>query len=202
MDAVAQHLDSDFGIRILAPPFKGIPEPDDPPLGSNPGIGENGGIFCHANTWAVIAEALLGNGDRAYRYYRQLLPEIVSERAGADHYGREPYVYVSSIVGPVSDRFGEGGISWLTGTSNWMTVAVQHHILGLRPTLEGLRLHPCLPASLRTVKIRRRFRGCRYEIDIDHARRERVQLFVDGKPMKGDLLPLRPGGDCRVRCEC
>jgi cellobiose phosphorylase len=166
MDAVAELLDTEAGLQILAPPFKGIPEPEDPPLGSNPGIGENGGIFCHANTWAVIAECLLGRGDRAWKYFRQILPEVVSEKFGADHYQREPYVFVSSIIGPVSDRFGEGGISWLTGTANWMHVAALHYILGVRPTLAGLQIKPCLPAALTQARVTRTYRGETHNIDL------------------------------------
>ncbi len=166
MDAAAELLDSDCGLRILAPPFTGIPEPEDPPLGSNPGIGENGGIFSHANTWAIIAECLLGNGNRAWKYFRQILPEIVSERFGADHYEREPYVFVSSLVGPVNTRFGEGGISWLTGTANWMHVAMLHYILGVRPTLDGLEIKPCLPDSVPAARVTRIYRGKTYRIDL------------------------------------
>jgi cellobiose phosphorylase len=168
MDAAAEMLDSDAGLRILMPPFKGIPEPEDPPLGSNPGIGENGGIFSHANTWAIMAECLLGNGNRAWKYFRQILPQVVSERFGADHYEREPYVFVSSIIGPVSDRFGEGGISWLTGTANWMHIAMLHYILGVRPTLDGLQIHPCLPDSVTAATVKRTYRGKTYQIDLRH----------------------------------
>lgn len=166
MDAVAERLDTDAGLQLLTPPFKGIPEPEDPPLGSNPGIGENGGIFCHANTWAVIAECLLGRGDRAWKYFRQILPEVVSERFGAEHYQREPYVFVSSIIGAVSNRFGEGGISWLTGTANWMHVAAIHYLLGVRPTLDGLEIKPCLPEAVTRAKVRRTYRGQTRWIDV------------------------------------
>jgi len=202
MDAVAERLDTDCGIRILAPPFTGIPEPEDPPLGSNPGIGENGGIFCHANTWAIIAEALLGNAGRAFKYYRQLIPAVAADRAGIAHYGREPYVYVSSIVGPPSERFGEAGISWLTGTASWMYVAVTQYLLGVRPTLDGLVLRPCLPADLREVRVRRRYRGCDYDIVIENTGRGTVALEVNGAPWAGDRLPVEPGGRLRVRCRC
>ncbi len=168
MDAVAEQLDTACGLRILAPPFTGIPEPEDPPLGSHPGVGENGGIFCHANAWAVIAEALLGRAERAYGYFRAILPEVVSERVGPEHYEREPYVFVSSIVGPGSERFGQGGISWLTGTASWMHVAATQYLLGIRPTLDGLTVTPCLPAAIERVEATRRFRGARYVIEIDN----------------------------------
>jgi cellobiose phosphorylase len=202
MQAAFELLDSKYGIQLHTPPFKGVPEPEDPPLGSNPGIGENGGIFSHANTWAIIAEALQGNSERAFQYYRQIIPEVVSAAAGAVHYGREPYVYVSSIVGPVNDRFGEGGISWLTGTANWMYIAVTQYLLGIRPTLDGLVIQPCLPASFKTVHIRRRFRGCVYEIEVDCAGRRSQRLIVEGQPIEGVLLPVCSSGVCQVRCEC
>jgi cellobiose phosphorylase len=202
MDAAAAELDSEAGLQILDPPFRGFPEPEDPPLGSNPGIGENGGIFCHANTWAVIAECLLGRGDQAWTYYRRLLPPVVARRFGEEHYQREPYVYVSSIVGPVSDRFGEAGISWLTGTASWMYVAATQYILGVRPVLDGLRVAPCLPRSLSTLSLRRRFRGCVYEIEIDHQGRDAVRLTLDDEPVEGLVLPPVAAARCRVRCAC
>jgi len=202
MQAAAERLDTDYGLRILDPPFRGIPEPEDPPLGSNPGVGENGGIFCHANTWAMIAEAILGNAERAFRYFRQMLPEAVSAKAGPDRYEREPYVFVSSIVGPASDRFGQGGISWLTGTANWMAVAGTHYLLGVRPTLEGLRVRPCLPRCLEAVSVQRSYRGCRYEIEIENRQRGETQLLVEGKALDGTLVPVARQAVCRVRCLC
>jgi cellobiose phosphorylase len=160
MDAAAELLDTECGLRLMAPPFTGYPEPDDPPIGANPGIGENGGIFCHANTWAIMAEALLGRAERAMKYYRQLLPENVIQRVGLSRYGREPYVYVSSLVGPDSPAFGKGGISWLTGTAGWMYVACTQYLLGVQPTLEGrLDVKPCLPAAMGPIQVRRRYRG-------------------------------------------
>lgn len=202
MDAVREHLLSRCGLAILAPPYTGIPEPEDPLVGSNPGVNENGAIFCHANTWAIIAEVLLGRGDRAFEYYRQLLPEAVIAEVGADHYGREPYVYVSSIVGPVNERFGQAGISWLTGTAGWMYVAATQYILGIRPTLAGLTVCPCLPAALDRVSVRRRFRGCTYSIEIDHAQRDEVLVTVDGQPLAGTCVPPCPSPECTVTVTC
>ncbi len=201
MDAVARELDTDLGIRLLAPPFTGIPEPEDPPRGSLPGTNENGGIFCHANTWAILAEAMLGNAPQAWKYYRQLLPEHVIARVGGRHYEREPYAYVSTIVGPPSARMGTGGISWLTGTASWMYVVATQHLLGVEPTVDGLRLHPCLPPELAHLRVQRTFRGCRYDIRIENQGRGQVTLTLDGEPLAGNCLPLVDRPDCRVRCE-
>jgi cellobiose phosphorylase len=202
MDSAAERLDTECGLRIVAPPYTGIPEPEDPPLGSNPGVGENGSIFCHANTWAIIAEAILGNAERAFHYHRQLIPQVTARTAGEDHYAREPYVYVSSIVGPDSDRFGEGGISWLTGTSSWMYVAATHYLLGVRPTLDGLRIEPCLPRQVEQLTIHRRFRACHYEIEIHNEGRESIELEINGRPIDGTLVPVQDEARCRVLCRC
>ena len=186
MDAVHERLDTPRGLTLLAPPYTGIPNPNDPLTSNVPGSGENGGIFCHANTWAIIAECMLGNPARAFEYYRRLLPSVAAEDAGQAHWGREPYAFVSSILGPArGSDFGRAGISWLTGTASWMYVAVTQHILGIQPTLEGLRVRPCLPASLPLVRVVRRFRGRTFEIEIDNAQRE---VKVNGSLLRGDLI--------------
>jgi cellobiose phosphorylase len=33
-----------------------------------PGYKENGSVFCHTNPWIVIAETLIGRGDKAFDY--------------------------------------------------------------------------------------------------------------------------------------
>ncbi len=202
MDAARDLLNTPCGIAICAPPFKGVPEPEDPPKGSSPGIGENGGIFCHANTWAVIAEAMLGRGDRAFEYYRQIMPESVISRIGADAYGREPYVYVSSLAGPPAGRLGEAGISWLTGTASWMYVAATQHILGLQPTYDGLRLRPCLPSALQTVHVLRSYRDCIYDIRLVHDGTSPPMIEVEGRPWPHEILPVQKGERLNVTCRC
>jgi len=170
MDAAHERLDTRRGLMIHTPPYTGLPNPEDPLTGNAPGAGENGSIFCHANTWAVIAECLLGNGDRAFEYYRKLLPSVASDEEGQEHWGREPYVFTSSVIGPAQEsRFGTAGISWLTGTASWAYIAATQHILGIQPTLEGLRVNPCLPSHWNTVSVSRRFRGQTHRIEIDNA---------------------------------
>ena len=59
---------------ISAPGFNGF----DPAKGGvttyPPGAKENCGIFLHTNPWVMIAETMVGNGDRAWEYYRQINP--------------------------------------------------------------------------------------------------------------------------------
>jgi cellobiose phosphorylase len=167
MDAVHERLNTSRGLMICAPPYTGIPTPADPLVGNAPGTGENGSIFCHANTWAVIAECLLGRGDRAWEYFRKVLPSVAAEELGQEHWGREPYVFTSTVIGPAQGKdFGRAGISWLTGTASWAYIAATQYMLGLRPTLDGLHVHPCLPANWHDVRVTRRFRGVEHSFEL------------------------------------
>ncbi|MCK5844292.1 MAG: hypothetical protein KAG97_06265, partial [Victivallales bacterium] len=73
MNSVHKMLATEYGIRLFAPPITHMPESDRPFNTNTPGAGENGGIFLHANTWAIIAETLLGNNERAFEYFSSIL---------------------------------------------------------------------------------------------------------------------------------
>jgi cellobiose phosphorylase len=187
-----EKLNTRYGIALLWPPYNGA---DDRVRGIStyvPGAKENGGIFCHANTWSIVAAAMLGRGDDAYRYYRQILPLA---RTDLDLYKSEPYVYPQNICGPEHPSFGLARNAWLTGTAAWTYVAATQWILGIRPTYVGLRVAPVLPSAWPGFKAHREFRGAAYEITV---RREgpgnAVSLVVDGVAVDGDVVPLPAPG--------
>ena len=203
MESVHELLDTPAGLMMVGPPpgLAGL-SLDERAHAAQASVGENGGVFNHTNAWAVIAEAMLGHNERAFEYYRRTLPGAVAERFGQERYEREPYVYASAVIGPTSDLFGRGGISWITGTATWMYVAATQYILGIKPTLDGLSIRPCLPAAMKSVRVRRRFRGCAYHIEIDNASRDAVRLEVDGRETDSTVVPARAGAACTVRCFC
>ena len=187
MESVHEILNTPLGIKKIHPPIVNFPTPQEPLTNYNPGTGENGSVFCHANTWAVISECMLGHGNRAYEYYRQLIPSVAMEKAGIWRYKAEPYVYASNIFGPDSLRFGLANVSWLTGTAAWMYVAVSQYILGVRAGYEGLVVAPCLPDSWDHVKVTRKFRDAVYEIEI--VKGKSSSLTVDGTYVDGMQIP-------------
>ncbi len=166
MDSVYELLNTPMGIKKIHPSIKDYPSKENPLTNYNKGTGENGAVFCHANTWAIIAECILGRGDRAYQYYTQLLPMLAQEKAGEWRYKAEPYVYASNIFGPESDKFGLANVSWLSGTAAWMYIAVTQYILGIKPTWEGLKVQPCLPGTWNGAKVTRQFRGESHTFDL------------------------------------
>lgn len=174
MDSVRRYLNTPLGIKKIDPAMADYPTPEDPLTYYNKGCGENGSVFCHANAWAVIAECLLGRGERAWEYYSQLLPMNAQAKAGEWRYKAEPYVYSSNIFGPESDKFGLANVSWLTGTAAWMYVAFTQYLLGVKPVWGGLSIEPCLPPQWESIEITRIFRGCRYHIRVKNGEK----LFI------------------------
>ena len=169
MDSVKALLDTPLGIKKIDPAMTtDYPTKDGNLTMYNKGCGENGSVFCHANTWAIIAECILGRPENAYKYYHQLLPMIAQEKAGEWRYKAEPYGYASNIFGPESDKFGLANVSWLTGTAAWMYIAATQYMLGIKPRWSGLEVAPCLPDEMLPAKVTRVYRGCTYHITINN----------------------------------
>ncbi len=208
MAVVADRLDTGIGLKILVPSFESWGE-SEAKTGYGPGCGENGAIFCHANTWAVMAEALLGNADRAWKYFTQLIPANAMRTVGIDRYRAEPYAWVSNIVGPDNPRHGWANVEQITGTAPWMDIAATQYLLGLRPTIPGLLVDPCLPRDWREIRLRRRWRGCALDIHIENASgtgKGVRQMMIDGSPVApagtpGLLTPEMLGDRPRARIE-
>ena len=193
LDAVAARLDTAHGIVLHQPAYTRY-HVELGEIGSYPpGYKENAGVFCHNNPWIMIAETVIGRGDRAFGYWRKLAPAFREEIS--DLHRLEPYAYAQMIAGPDAPRHGEAKNSWLTGTAAWNYVAITQHILGVRPELGGLRVAPCLPAELARVAIVRRCRGAEYRISVTSRRRNgAARLRVDGAPVAGTLVPWAPPG--------
>lgn len=181
MNSVKELLDTDLGIKKIHPSMKDYPSKEDPLTYYNKGCGENGSVFCHANTWAIIAECMLGRAENAWKYYHQLLPMIAQAKAGEWRYKAEPYVYASNIFGPESDKFGLANVSWLTGTAAWMYIAATQYILGVKAKWDGLEIAPCMPKDWKDVKITRKFRGCTYNITIKNPENKVFVPHVEGR---------------------
>jgi len=199
MESAHERLNTPVGLELLDPPFDGHQDWIGGLSTYPPGAKENGGIFCHANTWAVVAAAKLGWGDRAYRYYRQFLPLA---RTDLDRYMAEPYVYCQNICSPEHPQYGMGRNTWLTGTASWSYVAATQWILGIRPTFDGLRIEPVIPAEWSGFKATRVFRGVTYDVSVERTGSgEAISVSVDGVPVEGTVIPFPPEGREAVKVE-
>ncbi len=192
LEAVYNRLNTPNGIKLSTPGYNGY-DPDKGGVSTYPpGAKENGGIFLHANPWVMIAEALLGNGDRAYEYYRQINPAAKNEKI--DEFESEPYVYPQNILGDEHPQFGLARNHWLTGTASWAYQAATQFILGIRPTYQGLQIDPCIPKSWPGFKVTRQYRGCTYQIEVQNPKgvsKGVESVWVDGLLIEGNTIPIQ-----------
>jgi len=192
LESARRLLNTRNGLKLSWPGFNGF----DPAYGGvttyPPGAKENGGIFLHTNPWAVIANTLVGNGDRAYEYYAQINPAAKNDRV--DEYECEPYVYPQNILGDEHPQFGLARNSWLSGTASWMYQAGTQYILGIRATYRGLEIDPCIPRSWSGFKATRCIRGVTYHIEVqnpDRVCRGISSITLDGQAVDSHSVPLK-----------
>ena len=200
LDSVKARLETKHGIVLNQPAYKTY-HLELGEISSYPqGYKENGGIFCHNNPWVAIAETVLGRGDRAFELWKKIAPAYREEIS--EVHRMEPYVYAQMIAGKEAVRHGEAKNSWLTGTAAWNFVAISQHILGIKPELSGLRVQPCIGASIPRFTIVRKCRGATYQITVDNKATGKIRLKVDGAAHAGTLVPYAAAGKTVViECE-
>jgi cellobiose phosphorylase len=184
MDSAKAQLDTGIGLLLNTPGFPGWPSQESGMANGLPaGYSENGGIFVQANCWAIMAEALLGRGDRAWQYYKQVMPQNVIQKLGVERYKSEAYAYCSTMLGIANEKCGWGCVSQVTGTAAWMDVVATQYILGIRPTLKGLLIDPSIPAQWDRYTVERIYRGCKLTIQVknpDHVQHGVKTMTVNG----------------------
>ncbi len=196
LESVKERLDTKYGIVLNNPPYTRYHLELGEISSYPPGYKENAGIFCHNNPWIVCAEAELGHGDRAFEVYRRTCPAFIEDIS--DIHRTEPYVYSQMIAGKDAPSFGEAKNSWLTGTAAWTFLSVSQAILGVKPTLDGLWIDPCVPSGCKGFTVTRRYRGACYVIRVQNpagAQHGVKELRVNGETVEGKCIPLCPAGE-------
>ena len=194
--SVKEKLDTKYGIVLVQPAYTRYHEELGEITSYPPGYKENAGIFCHNNPWVSCAETVVGHGDRAFEIYKKTCPAYIENIS--EIHRTEPYVYSQMVAGKDALTHGEGKNSWLTGTAAWTFVNVSQYILGVQPTLQGLRIDPCIPHEMNSFELTRVFRGATYHITVDntaHVEKGVKSVTVNGNPIQGNVLPLANAGE-------
>ncbi len=200
LKSVEERLDTKFGIVLHQPAYTRYHVELGEISSYPPGYKENAGIFCHNNPWIVAAETELGHGDRAFEVFKKTCPVYLEEIS--EVHRTEPYVYCQMVAGKDAPTFGEGKNSWLTGTAAWTFTAISQYILGIQPRFDGLKVDPCIPASMDGFTLNRKFRGVLYKITVDnsaHVQKGVAAMYVNGVKVEGNVIPLAEGPEAEVR---
>ncbi len=162
-----------FGHNVpnISPPYAEVT--NDQRSLSVAGKGENGGVDL-----ALIAElARTSAVHHQTEYAWELLNQATTEFWQAEY--RDLGQATSQSL---NDQFGR---------AEALTSVVRETIIGIQPTLHGLKIDPHLPPSWRVVEMSRRWRGADYHIRIQNPLRAKSgvdRIVVDGIRVVGNVI--------------
>jgi cellobiose phosphorylase len=190
MDSVHRELNTPYGIMLMYPAYHKHAFDGALAVCFNKGIKENAGIFSHSQGWAILAEALLGRGSRAYEYWRNASPATYNE--DADRRVIEPYAHGQTVDGKDSPFAGRAHVHWLTGTASTVMVGTVEGILGLRPTPDGIVIDPSVPGEWKDWSMVKKLRGRTLNIRVLNPNGSESgvkSVTVNGRKLDGALIP-------------
>ena len=126
LSSMLSHLECSEGLLKMAPGYSEFEESAGNISGLAPGMAENYAIYNHAASFAVYALFKAGRNEEALRIMSKILPFTKDWKKTK----AEPYVLVNFYNGGFyEEKKGTGGISWLTGTVNWLSMSLYDFIL-------------------------------------------------------------------------
>ena len=189
MESANRLLEAPLGTRVSWPAYTHIDNRIGSVTQKSAGVHENGGIYLHTMAWRLAVDAMLGDAARVERDIRQIVPW---DQTYAPTEG-EPYMLFNSYFGDQTGyRYATPGQSWRTASTQWFVKAMTLYVFGLQPDIDGLHIHPCLPASWNACAATKKLRGCEYRVT--YTRTGTFSVTADGERIpNGGALPLKPG---------
>ena len=171
-------------IKLFDPPFEKSNVNPGYIKSYPPGIRENGGQYTHSACWLLIAEAMLGFGDKALEIAEMINPINHSKnREEAKRFKLEPYVVEADLYSN-KDLVGRGGWNWYTGSSSWYYKAILEYILGLKIKNGILKIEPCISKKWKEYEIQYKYKTTLYNIKIKNNFEKNIgisKFLLDGK---------------------
>ncbi|MDE7290010.1 MAG: N,N'-diacetylchitobiose phosphorylase, partial [Oscillospiraceae bacterium] len=190
MESVHEILNTPYGVKLLEPPY--VKHYFDGALMHifNPDTKENGGIFSQSQGWAILAESLLGHGNRAFEYFMESSPAAMNDKAEIRVI--EPYAHGQFTESTRSPFEGRSHVHWLTGTASTVMVGCVEGILGMRPNAEGLVVDPAIPSDWASYTVEKTFRGKKLSMTFNNPNRAEsgvTSIVLNGEKLEGNLIP-------------
>ena len=190
MNSVHELLNTPYGVKIMDPPY--IKNYFDGALMHifNPDTKENGGIFSQTQGWAILAESLLGHGNRAFEYFTESSPASMNDKAEVRVL--EPYVHGQFTESKRSPFEGRSHVHWLTGTGSTVMVGCVEGILGMRPNTDGLIIDPAVPSDWKEYTVTKAFRGKKLYMTFknpDGVESGVKEIVMNGEKLDGNFIP-------------
>lgn len=190
MTNVYVKLNTKYGVLLMDPPYHAHAFDGALAVIYNQGTKENSGIFSQSQGWLILAEALLGHGERAFAYFMENAPAAQNDIAEIRRI--EPYCYGQFTEGRASVHHGRSHVHWLTGTASTVMVGCVEGILGLRPDLCGIKLSPSIPKEWKQFEMEKDFRGKHLHIVVENPDGRESgceKLLLNGRELCDNYIP-------------
>jgi len=178
---VDAQLDTPYGVLMFAPPYSAMREDIGRVTQKHPGSAENGAVYNHASVFYIFSLYAVGEAGRAWDALRKMMPGPDMDdylRRGQlpvfiPNYYRGAYKEYPRTAGRSSQLFN-------TGTVSWVYRSIIEGLCGLKGDARGLTVHPQLPPHWNTMRIRRDFRGARFDVTVTRGAVDGVRVRCDG----------------------
>ena len=185
--AVEAQLETPHGVAMFNPPYSRMRDDVGRVTQKHPGAAENGAVYNHAAAFYIHALYDAGEGDRAYRALRRMLPG--PDQADYLQRGQLP-VFIPNYYRGAHQQYprtaGRSSQLFNTGTAAWAYRSVIEGLCGLRGDALGLRVQPQLPAGWNELGARREFRGATFHLQVRRTGVAEVRL--DGRLLPDGLV--------------
>ena len=186
-------------IKLFDPPFEKSSINPGYIKAYPPGVRENGGQYTHAACWMIIAEAILGFGDKAFEIAEMLNPiEHTKNKEEAKKFKLEPYVLEADLYSN-KDLVGQGGWNWYTGSSSWYYIAILEYILGLKIENGYLYINQCIPKEWKEYEIKYKYKTSVYNIKVKNPNKKNTgaqKFIVNGEEIEEKRILLQ--NNCKI----
>ena len=189
MDSVERELNTPYGAMVMYPAYENHAFDGALMVCFNKCVKENAGIFSQPQGWLILAEAKLGHGNRAFKYWSEAAPANYNDRIEIRNL--EPYVFGQFVEGKDSPFAGRAHVHWLTGTASTVMVGTTEGILGLNPEADGIVIDPSIPSSWKNYTMRKVFRGKVLNVTVNNPNSSEhgvKSVTVNGAKIDGILI--------------
>lgn len=196
MNSVHEILNTPYGAKLLDPPYQKHYFDGALMHIFNNDTKENGGIFSQSQGWLILAESLLGHGNRAFEYFLESSPASMNDKA--EIRVMEPYVHGQFTESRLSPYEGRSHVHWLTGTASTVMVGCVEGICGMHPNADGLEISPSIPSEWNGFKIEKNFRGKKLNINVDnsaHVESGVKSVTLNGVELDSNYIPAEKLAD-------
>ncbi|OHB54579.1 MAG: hypothetical protein A2Y12_09660 [Planctomycetes bacterium GWF2_42_9] len=156
LGSIDKHIKTSMGPILYSPPFMKWRPNVGRESAKQPGTGENGSCYIHAAMMLAVAEVVARRPDEALKIINHVLP--LRGEDCTDVTNAIPLWIPNFWHGPHSITPGLTSGIINTGAAAWLYQLVMEGFLGIKPTMEGLEINPCLPSSWDSVQISRKLR--------------------------------------------